>query len=88
MEGEDQREERKRDRDWVTGLGPDDVINSQRLNPLSHPQQWVSGCSFPSFEGESSFLFLFLFFLPPMLLLLTTVIYIINIYHTSIRIIL
>jgi hypothetical protein len=74
MEGKDQREERKRDRDWVTGLGPDDVINSQRLNPLSHPQQWVSGCSFPSFEGES--FFFFFFFLPffrPMILLLVTI---------------
>lgn len=47
--GKIKREERKRSRDWVTGLGPDDVINSQRLNPLSHPQQWVGGCSFPSF---------------------------------------
>lgn len=73
MEGKDQREERKRDRDWVTGLGPDDVINSQRLNPLSHPQQWVSGCSFPSFEGESFFFFFFLPFFRPMILLLVTI---------------
>jgi hypothetical protein len=73
MEGKDQREERKRDRDWVTGLGPDDVINSQRLNPLSHPQQWVSGCSFPSFEGESFFFFFFLPFFRPMILILVTI---------------
>jgi hypothetical protein len=61
MEGKDQREERKRDRDWVTGLGPDDVINSQRLNPLSHPQQWVSDVRSPRLRG-SLFSFSFSFF--------------------------
>lgn len=55
MEGKIKKEERKRSRDWVTGLGPDDVINSQRLNPLSHPQRWVSGCRSPRFEGEVFF---------------------------------